>query len=136
MKPVRKRPNWLTVAVGILMLLLQAPFLPESIQYQFYSASAWGEVVRLNAGGFHPEVVFTTQAGERISFAGSSTFRTEVGDRLEVRYRPEEPRMAHLNQLRDIWAMELFFTGFGGILIIGGLFGMRLRMKGQGPDDA
>jgi hypothetical protein len=135
MKAARKKPNWLTVAFGAVMLLLQAPFLPESIQYQFFSVSAVGEVVRLNAGGFHPEVAFVTKSGERVSFAGSSAYRTEIGDRLEVHYREDEPRLARLNQIRDIWALEIFFTAFGSIFIVGGLFGMRLRTKWRDSND-
>jgi hypothetical protein len=132
----RKNINWSTVAFGIAILLLQTPFLPDTIQFQTHSVTTLGEVVKLNAGGFHPEVKFTTQTGEQISFAGSSTYRTDIGDRLEVRYLTNEPRLARLNQIGDIWAIEIFISAFAAIFIIGGVFGMRLRANWRGSNGA
>lgn len=136
MKIKRRKPNWSTFAAGIAILLSQIPFIPSAYEFQTKSITAVGEVVRLNAGGFHPEVVFTTQNGERISIAGSSSYSTEVGDRIEVRYMPDTPKLAKINQIENIWGIEIYITAFSAIFIIGGLFGMRTYMNRQAESDA
>lgn len=136
MKIKRPKPNWHTVAGGVAVLLLQTPFIPSAYEFQTQSVTAIGEVVRLNAGGFHPEVVFTTQSGERISIAGSSSYPTDVGDRIEVRYMPDTPKLAKINQIENIWGIEIYITAFSAIFIIGGLFGMRAYLNRQAESDA
>lgn len=131
----RKRINWDTVIFGSAFFLLQVPFLPSTIEFRLFSIVTVGEVVKLNAGGFHPEIEFTTRDGERVSFAGSTTTRAEVGDRIEVRYRLDTPRLAEVNNLFSIWGFNIFLTVFSAIFVVGGLFGMQLRENWRGGSD-
>jgi len=131
----RAKINWDAVIIGCAIFALQLPFLPSTLEFRLYSVVTWGEVVKLNAGGFHPEIEFTTNDGRRMSFPGSTTVRTEVGDRIEVRYRPSEPRDAMVNNVFSVWGTHVYITGFSLIFIIGGLYGMKPSSRGRGADD-
>lgn len=121
----RKRINWDTVIFGSVIFALQLLFLPSTIEFRLLSIVAIGEVVKLNAGGFHPEIEFTTRDGKKVSFAGSTTNRTEVGDRIEVRYRIDEPRHAEVNQIFSLYGLHFVPAFIGLVFMIGGMFGMK-----------
>ncbi|WP_162069039.1 MULTISPECIES: DUF3592 domain-containing protein [Burkholderiaceae] len=131
----RSKINWDTVIMGCAVFALQLPFLPSTLEFRLYSVVTWGTVVKLNAGGFHPEIEFTTSDGRRSSFAGSTTYRTEVGDRVEIRYRTTPYIEARVNNELSIWGMHTFITAFSAVFIIGGLYGMRPNKHRWGDDD-
>ncbi|KAF1029172.1 MAG: hypothetical protein GAK40_00622 [Burkholderia plantarii] len=80
-----------------------------------------GTVVKLNAGGSHPEIAFVTTAGERVSYAqGGWIWGMKVGDAVRVRYLPEAPSItARLDRIGATWASTLFLlwmgVGFAGV---------------------
>ncbi len=56
------------------------------------AASAPGVVVRLNAGGAHPQVRFTAAAGQVIEYPqGGMIWGYRVGDAVQVLYDPQAP---------------------------------------------
>ncbi|KVE07680.1 DUF3592 domain-containing protein [Burkholderia anthina] len=72
-----------------------------------------GRVVKLNAGQHHPEIAFTTLAGEQVEYAQGGEVSVQDGATVEVRYAPDAPRMtARLNTFGAIW---------GGVLTIGAM---------------
>ncbi len=53
-----------------------------------------GQVERLNAGGSHPQVAFTTATGQRISYPqGGMIFGYEPGQPVRVLYDPARLRL-------------------------------------------
>ncbi len=86
------------------------------------AASAPGEVSRLNAGGSHPEIVFTAASGEKISYPqGGLIFGYRPGQKVRVLYSQEDPRgTARLDALGALWFTPLMLFGLGLALIIGG----------------
>ncbi|MCL4662501.1 DUF3592 domain-containing protein [Burkholderia multivorans] len=63
-------------------------------------------MVKLNAGGYHPEIEFVTKSGEHFSYpqGGILIAAMKVGQDVEVRYLPEQPiPTATVNTFRAIW---------------------------------
>jgi hypothetical protein len=55
-----------------------------------------GEVVALNAGGSHPQIQFTTEAGQKVSFPqGGLIFGYHPGEQVRVLYTPSDPAKSH-----------------------------------------
>ena len=84
------------------------------------AVSAPGVVVKLNHGGAHPQIRFTTAAGEVIEYAqGGMIWGYRVGDRVEVLYEPEQPnRDPVIHTAGALWgfvAMD-FLMGAGFVL--------------------
>jgi hypothetical protein len=86
------------------------------------AASAPGEVSRLNAGGSHPEIVFTAASGEKISYPqGGLIFGYRPGQKVRVLYSQEDPKgTARVDAFGALWFVPLMLFGLGLALIIGG----------------
>ncbi len=73
---------------------------------------------------FHHAVVeFETAAGDTVTFQGRSgradnTF--EVGDAVDVLYRPGRPDVARIDTVPEVWATPLIF---GGLFLVFGILG-------------
>lgn len=68
-------------------------------------------MLRLRAGNHKPDVAFTTVTGERLSVAGSSTWRKfQVGDRVTMRYDTRSPALARIDGIFNLWGWHVFLT--------------------------
>ena len=87
------------------------------------SATAEGMVIELNAGGSHPQIEFTTAAGERISYPqGGFIFGYRPGDRVRVCYLPTDPRgTASIDTIGALWFSPLLLTIISGVFAIASL---------------
>ena len=92
LKPDTKRFDWLTIGIGVAILAIVVQSAWLDVRFYLNSRVAIGEVVRLNHGGHHPQVEFNTADGQTIRFPAGSAHPVDVGDRLEVRYLPGNPR--------------------------------------------
>ncbi|MDR5783636.1 DUF3592 domain-containing protein [Caballeronia sp. LZ065] len=131
----KKKTNWDSVVIGVVLFLPQLWILPSTIEFQKKSIVTTGEVVRLNAGRFHPEVAFVTRDGEKRSFSGSTAQATEVGDRVEVRYRPANPSDAEMNELFSLWGLHIIWTGVTGAIVILGFLGVAPDSRRRAKND-
>ncbi|WP_160174700.1 DUF3592 domain-containing protein [Caballeronia grimmiae] len=123
----------MSVFLGACVIAIAAQFTWFDIDFYLHSTVALGEVTKLNHGGYHPQIVFTTDTGERISFPGSSTYPVEVGDRLEVRYLRSTPhRGPKVNQKLNLFDFMPILIGVG--LVISGLRG-KLVFFGRSSND-
>ena len=78
--------------VGVGLMISAVYWAVSTRHFVGRAASAPGAVVKLNAGGAHPQVRFTTAAGEVIEYPqGGMIWGYRVGDRVEVLYEPENP---------------------------------------------
>jgi hypothetical protein len=84
---------------------------------------ASGVVSRLNAGGSHPEIEFTTASGETISYPqGGLIFGYRPGQKVRVLYGQENPRgTARVDAFGALWFAPLMLLGLGIALLIGGV---------------
>jgi hypothetical protein len=82
-----------------------------------------GVVSRLNAGGSHPEIEFTTASGETISYPqGGLIFGYRPGQKVRVLYGQENPRgTARVDAFGALWFAPLMLLGLGLALLIGGI---------------
>jgi len=87
------------------------------------AASAPGVVIRLNAGGSHPEIEFTAASGETISFPqGGLIFGYRPGQKVRVLYGPEDPRgTACIDAFGALWFAPLVLVTLGIGMIIAGI---------------
>jgi hypothetical protein len=126
-----KRIEWLTVLIGIGMLSIFGQFSYLELNFYVESTVTPGEVVKLNHGGYHPQVAFTTVTGERITFPGSTTYPVEVGDRLDVRYTSADPHAGVRVDQRSnlIWDIAPLMLALA--VIVAGLLGKSVLPNGK-----
>ncbi|HEF5872808.1 TPA: DUF3592 domain-containing protein [Burkholderia cenocepacia] len=88
------------------------------------------DYVKLNAGGHHPEIQFTTQAGQQISYPqGGIVTKVELGQRVEVRYQADDPNCsATMNVFVAIWDSPIAFTIMAAFAIMCGVMIFRSRI--------
>jgi hypothetical protein len=117
----------LLIGAGFLIAAMVAGhatlnFLSTSIQVP-------GRVVRLNAGGSHPEIEFVTQTGDHISYPqGGMIFGMKVGDEVQVRYQSDAPvHSATVVRFGAIWDTVLYLTFVGCVFIVGGWLNLPAR---------
>ncbi|HEL2977634.1 TPA: DUF3592 domain-containing protein [Stenotrophomonas maltophilia] len=117
-------------AMGLLMLIVVAFDVNDRLAFLQVAQIAEGRVVHLNAGGSHPEVAFTTAAGEQISYPqGGMIFGYEPGQVVRVLYRAERPKLdPSLDTFGALWGMTIMVAliglTFAGICLRA-LFGRR-----------
>lgn len=133
MKRGKAPVDWVTVLLGACLISIFGQFTWMDIGFYLESTVTVGEVVKLNHGGYHPEVSFTTDKGVTVTFPGSSTYPVEVGDRLEVRYLRSAPSMQpKVNQTLNLF--DFMPLSFGVVVFISGLMGKSLLNFGSRND--
>jgi hypothetical protein len=101
-----------------------------------------GVVVGLNAGGAHPQIQFTTAAGEKVAFPASGFIYYHVGERVKVFFLPADPlKHASLDAFGALWFAPVLLAFLGAGLLLGGCLeseempkeeSRRSRVKGAG----
>lgn len=132
-------------AKGILFTLIGAGLLTGVALYaqstrEFLRTSVVvpGRVVKLNAGPHHPQIAFTTLAGEHVEYPQGGAVSEPDGATVEVRYAPDAPAMtARLNTFGAIWGDVLSFGVMGTFFFGAGVghlwIGMRTWRSGRRP---
>jgi hypothetical protein len=79
-----------------------------------------GEVVALNAGGSHPQIQFTTEAGQKVSFPqGGLIFGYHPGEQVRVLYTPSDPAKSHtVDAFGALWFVPMLLTLLGSMFIL------------------
>lgn len=76
-------------AVGLLILAVAAFEVTHRLEFLQIAQAVDGQVERLNAGGSHPQIAFTTATGQRVSYPqGGMIFGYEPGQPVRVLYDP------------------------------------------------
>ncbi|RQT27851.1 DUF3592 domain-containing protein [Burkholderia contaminans] len=125
----------LAVLTGTVLLVFAAVDFQSTRDFMRESIVVPGRVVRLDYGPHHPDIVFTTRAGERVEYPQGGEVDVHLGEAVEVRYRPAEPRMsATMNTFGALWggAMTL---GIAGTLFVltGSWSGVRAWRSARKP---
>jgi hypothetical protein len=117
------------IAIGIGLLVVAAFTARSNWEFLQTSIIVPGEVVRLNAGGSHPQIEFLTKAGEHISYPqGGMIYGMKVGDRVNVRYLPDTPsQSATVDKFGAVWNWTLLTLIMGVGAIIAGLMNLPSR---------
>nr|WP_244107134.1 DUF3592 domain-containing protein [Burkholderia sp. BCC0419] len=122
--------------VGTCMLIGAALCAQSTREFMRTSVVVPGRVVKLNAGPHHPEIAFTTLAGEHVEYPQGGDVSVEDGATVEVRYAPDAPEMtARLNTFGAIWGDALTIGGMGAVFFVGGVgqlwSGVRMWRSGR-----
>jgi Protein of unknown function (DUF3592) len=105
---------------GAGVVLIGGSMAAIAITYRFTQTAVAvpGVVTKLNAGGSHPEIKFTTQTGEPIEYAQNGLiFGYRPGDAVRVLYQPGEPRSAMIDTIGAKWGFPLMFLVMGGVFL-------------------
>lgn len=105
----------LFIGIGVIVILATLAWGLLTYQFINQAATTEGEIIKLNAGGSHPEIKFTTQEGKEIDYPqGGLIFGYKAGDKVEVLYDPKNPKRASINTFGALW-------GFPGLIFVLGL---------------
>lgn len=109
----------LFVSVGIFMMCAALAWATILFQFVNTAASAQGVVTKLNAGGSHPQVRFTSPKGEVINYPQNGLiFGYQVGDEVRVLYQPQHPQEAIVDSFGAIWGFPIL-VGVMGVAFVG-----------------
>ncbi|WP_143809107.1 DUF3592 domain-containing protein [Paraburkholderia susongensis] len=122
---MKNQYNYVALAIGGALLAL-AMFVGLNTM-DFYRTSAVGiaKVVRLNAGGYHPQIEFDAANGQHYRLAASSWHSVEIGQKIRIRYDADDPRASvTIDSIVDIWIWFLFLLFLAATFLIGGIRGL------------
>lgn len=109
--------------VGVLIVVGSVIWAISGWQFISRAETARGTVVKLNAGGSHPEIKFTIRDGHEISYPqGGLIFGYQVGDEVSVLYDAENPRNCQLDTFGALWGFTILTAIMGFVFIGVGLF--------------
>ena len=106
---------------GLILLVVAASMAGQSWRFAQGSLTAPGIVTRLEAGPSHPEIRFTTRAGEVVTYSqGGLVFGYRAGQGVRVRYDPAAPRTrANVDTWLATWGLALAVGGLGLVILAG-----------------
>jgi hypothetical protein len=128
----------LFILVGVALL---AAAVAVAISVRAFTRNAErsdGVVARLNAGGSHPQIEFTTASGRKISYPqGGLIFGYQSGQKVRVLYRATDPEQsARIDAIGALWATPIILAFIAIFLIVSGTLmnsGSRSHMTATGP---
>ncbi|MEK7890814.1 DUF3592 domain-containing protein [Burkholderia contaminans] len=116
--------------VGTCLLIGAALYAQSTCEFLRTSVVVPGRVIRLNAGPHHPEIAFTTLAGEHVEYPQGGEVSVEDRATVEVRYAPDAPHMtARMNTFGAIWGGVLTFGGMGAVFFLVGASQLRSGVR-------
>ncbi|QVN13184.1 DUF3592 domain-containing protein [Burkholderia sp. LAS2] len=117
------------IVIGVGLLVAAAISAQSTREFLRTSIVVPGLVVKLNAGGYHPEIQFTTKTGQQISYPqGGIVTKVKLGQRVEVRYQADDPDgSATMNVFAAIWDSTIVFAFMGVVAIVCGVMNLPSR---------
>jgi hypothetical protein len=125
--------NYTALGIGAAFAIATAYSAYSTWDYVSSSLTTDGVVVSTPIGPHHPDVVFTDFNGERNEFAANGDISQNVGDRVRVRYRRDNPgHSARLDTFGSLWGTALFLLAMTAVFVIAGL--RNVSPKGWGAE--
>lgn len=124
---------------GSLVLLASLASLGSAWRFGQTAAVAEGTVIALNAGGSHPEVAFTTAAGEAVHYPQNGLVAGyRVGDAVRVLYDPSDPRHAVVDAVGARYGFAALGALLGSVFLVVAWVARRTRSTPEhaAPDNA
>lgn len=111
------------VVIGIVLLAAAGVTAGARRSFVRRALATEGIVVRLNAGGSHPQIEFTTSSGEKVSYPqGGLIFGYRPGDRVRVLYNPTAAAgTACVDRFGALWFGPLVLLILGLFCVAGAL---------------
>ncbi len=117
---LRRLKSIVFTLVGVGLMISAVYWAASTRQFVARAASAPGVVIKLNHGGAHPEVRFTTAAGEVVEYPqGGMIWGYRVGDRVEVLYEPGNPnRDPVIHTTGALWGFVAMDFLMGAVFVL------------------
>jgi hypothetical protein len=117
------------LVIGVVFLIAAMVAAYSTLNFLHTSILVPGRVVKLNAGGSHPEIEFVTQTGDHISYPqGGMIFGMKVGDEVQVRYQSDAPvHSATIVRFGAIWDTVLYLVFMGCVFVVAGFMNLPSR---------
>ena len=115
--------RWLKVVVftvaGVGLMVAALWSAASTRRFVARAAAVPGTVIRLNAGGAHPEVRFTTATNQVIDYPqGGLIWGYRVGDQVTVLYDPNEPQQPIINTRGALWGFTAMNFLLGAVFVL------------------
>jgi len=110
------------VVIGAVLLFFALRSGLATRAFVLAAVRAEGTVTKLNAGGSHPQISFTTDAKVEISYPqGGLIFGYRPGDKVQVLYRTADPSgTATINAVGALWFPALLMSVLGMAFLVMG----------------
>lgn len=110
--------------LGFCLLFLTFVLVHNQLDFLAHAQRAEGQVSALNAGGSHPQIDFTDAHGKAFSYPQNGfIWGYEVGDRVTVLYRPENPDVSAIIEANGVlWVWSLVAGLLGILFAAGGIY--------------
>ncbi|MCM2490869.1 DUF3592 domain-containing protein [Burkholderia glumae] len=119
-----RHPNYLLIAIGLVLALAAASSVYRTAEFSAASAVTTGTVVRLLAGAHHPEIVFEAADGRHYRRAIGTWRSLAAGERVPVRYLADNPDgSVEIDFDADIWSLPVFLCLMAGLFLWNGASG-------------
>ena len=124
----------IAIVIGIGLLVGAVVSVQSTREFLRTSSIAPGRVVRLNAGGYHPQIEFVTNTGERISYPqGGLISKMKEGDAVSVRYLADDPsHSATVVGFAAIWDTPIVLGFICGAAVLCGVLNLPSRNRRAG----
>ncbi|WP_347237581.1 DUF3592 domain-containing protein [Paraburkholderia sp. BL17N1] len=121
---MKRSRNYFALAIGLCLATGAAVYVYSTIEFRLSSVVTTGEVIRLNAGGHHPQIAFIAKDGRRYERPTGTTQSFEVGESVLVRYSADDPDgSAVIDSIVDLWRWPLFVVVLSAVFFVTGLRG-------------
>ena len=113
--------SYLFLAIGIGLLAGAGYAYHTTSSFVAQARKAQGTVVALRSGA--PEVKFRTEDGREVRFTSSVSSKPpsyDVGETVEVLYRPDRPEDAEVDALMTLWFGAILLGGMGSVFSLVG----------------
>jgi Protein of unknown function (DUF3592) len=106
---------------GICVLFGTLFWLGTTVQFLKASLPASGKVISVQRGSSHPTIDFRTDSGVNVNYTqGGLIFGYSIGDSVNLRYDPDNPRKAEIDSFGALWAPPLLCLLLGLSFIAAG----------------
>jgi hypothetical protein len=121
---IKLLPGGFFAAIGVILLVVGSLIALSRRSFLDRAMQADGVVVRLNAGGSHPQVTFTAANGQTVSYPqGGLIWGYKEGDRVRVLYGADDPeRTACIDAFGALWFVPVMLGFLGLAQVAAGLF--------------
>ncbi len=102
----------------------------STVSFNRRALHARGTVIRLNAGGSHPEIQFKTRSGQTIEYPQGGMIAGYVpGQQVPVLYDPDRPQSVTLNTFGAQWGFTVVTFVMGLVFTAAGLSILRANIR-------
>jgi hypothetical protein len=117
--------------IGMGLLVIATNLVLDRREFLTHAQTASGVVTDSNVGGSHPEVVFTSANGEKISYPqGGFIFGYKKNQPVRVYYLSNQPYIsAIIDDAAALWASPGVLGFIGMVFTVAGLTGIN-RLRG------